>query len=221
MFVKGITFDPTMNRKHLYASANRKIKLLFGFAKVRLTDACGCIQMLADACASKGYRLTVIGYSNCMKPLTPYRQAQNLCGPASLKVLLAYYDRQHSEDDLAKMCKSTPEIGTTHAQLITGIKSLGAEVDARDKATIDDLRKYVEDDVPVIVGWWCEDEPHYSVVYEVGKSRIFMMDPQTESGIRIMPLEDFEKVWHDMEGGKEKVERWMLAITNWKAPRTS
>jgi len=151
-----------------------------------------------------------------MKPLIPFRQSPNMCGPASLKILLSYYDKHHTEDELAKLCESTPEIGTSHAQMIAGAKALGADVAAKDKGTLDDLRHHVENERPVIVGWWSDNEPHFSVVYEVGKTRIFMMDPQTESGIRIMPLEDFEKVWHDLENGKEPIERWMMAITNWK-----
>lgn len=139
-----------------------------------------------------------------------------MCGPASLKILLSYFNREHSESQLAKLCESTPEIGTTHAQMIAGAQALGADVIAKDRSTIDDLRHFVEDEKPVIVGWWSKNEPHHSVVYEVGKHKIFMMDPDTESGIRIMPIEEFESVWHDTEGGKEKVERWMMAITKFK-----
>lgn len=151
-----------------------------------------------------------------MKPLIPFRQSPNMCGPASLKILLSYFNRDHSESQLAKLCESTPEIGTTHAQMIAGAQALGADVTAKDHASIDDLRGFIEDEKPVVVGWWSKDEPHFSVVYEVGKHKIFMMDPDTESGIRIMPIEEFEAVWYDTEGGKERVDRWMMAITKFK-----
>ncbi len=149
-----------------------------------------------------------------MKPLIPFRQSPNMCGPASLKILLSYYEREHSEEQLAKLCETTPDIGTTHGQLVAGARALGADVFAKDHATISDIRTYIEDEKPVIVGWWSNDEPHYSVVYEVGKHKVFMMDPDTESGIRIMPIEEFEQVWHDTDGGPEHpVQRWMMAIT--------
>lgn len=154
-----------------------------------------------------------------MKPLIPFRQSPGLCGPASLKILLTYFDKHFGEDELAKLCKTTPDIGTTHAQMISGAEAVGAKVESKNEAALDDLRRYVEDDVPVIVGWWSKTEPHYSVVYEVGKTRIFMMDPDTESGIRIMPLEEFESIWHDTDGGPDHpVKRWMMAVTNWKPP---
>lgn len=139
-----------------------------------------------------------------------------MCGPASLKILFSYYNREHSEEQLAKLCETTPDIGTTHMQIIAGAQALGAEVLAKEHATMDDIRTCIEDEKPVIVGWWSpNDQPHYSVVYEVGKHKIFMMDPDTESGIRILPIEDFEKVWHDTDGGPaHPVERWMMVVKN-------
>ncbi|KAA0206361.1 hypothetical protein EDM68_02560 [Candidatus Uhrbacteria bacterium] len=152
-----------------------------------------------------------------MKPLIPFRQSPNMCGPASLKILLSYFDREHTEAQLAKLCETTPDIGTTHGQLVAGARALGAEAFAKDNATINDIRALIEEEKPVIVGWWSKDEPHYSVVYEVGKHKIFMMDPDTESGIRIMPIEKFEQVWHDTDGGPEHpVQRWMMAVTDFK-----
>jgi ABC-type bacteriocin/lantibiotic exporter with double-glycine peptidase domain len=136
-----------------------------------------------------------------------------MCGPASLKILLSYYEREHSEAQLAKLCETTPDFGTTHAQMMAGAQALGAEIFAKDQATINDIRGFVEEETPVIVGWWSDDESHYSVVYEVGKFKIFMMDPDTESGIHIMPIEEFESVWHDTEGvSKEPITHWMMAI---------
>ncbi|PIP60142.1 hypothetical protein COX00_04865 [Candidatus Uhrbacteria bacterium CG22_combo_CG10-13_8_21_14_all_47_17] len=154
-----------------------------------------------------------------MKPLIPFRQSPGLCGPASLKILLSYYDKHFPEDELAKLCEVTPEIHASHAQMASGAEAVKAKVESKSEGKLDDLRRYVEDDIPVIVGWWSNNQAHYSVVYEVGKTRVFMMDPDTESGIRIMPLEEFEAAWHDTDGGpKHPIKQWMMAITNWKPP---
>jgi predicted double-glycine peptidase len=71
----------------------------------------------------------------------------------------------------------------------------------------------VENDIPVLVGWTARDGDHYSVVYEVGKAKVYLMDPATPSGIRILPIEEFEAAWHD-HGGPDKaaVSRWMMTV---------
>lgn len=151
-----------------------------------------------------------------MKPLKPHRQKPGLCGPASLKILLSHYGKEFTEDDLAKICRATAEVGTDHAGLIDGLKSIGENPIVKENATIDDLRYYMERDTPVIVGWFSEyGEPdeHYSVVYEVTDEIISMMDPERDEGTVTMPIEDFEKVWYDSEGaGKQRIQHWMLAI---------
>ena len=151
-----------------------------------------------------------------MKPLTPFRQTPGFCGPASLKILLSHYGIEKSEQELANLCESTPENGTDHAGLVKAAKALGAVVSVKENATIDDLRTHVENDIPVIVGWWStfgREGDHFSVVYEVGKTKIYLMDPETSSGIRIMPIEDFEKNWHDFDGpDNHPVQRWMMTL---------
>ena len=149
-----------------------------------------------------------------MKPLTPFRQSPGLCGPASLKIVLSHYGVDKSELDLALLSDATPDKGTNHEGLVKAAKSLGAVVSTKENATMDDIRIHVENDIPVIVGWWSGTEDHFSVVYEVGKAKIYMMDPEAQSGIRILPIEDFEKLWHDLDGDdNHPVQRWMMTIS--------
>lgn len=150
-----------------------------------------------------------------MKPLFPVRQTPGLCGPATLKILLQHLDKEYSEDDLAKLCKVTPDTATSHDKIIDGAKAIGGVVETKTGASINDLREYIENEIPVMVGWKDAKGDHYGVIYEIGKLKVFMMDPETESGIRILPIEEFETLWHDTHAGA-KTERWMMAVTNFK-----
>jgi ABC-type bacteriocin/lantibiotic exporter with double-glycine peptidase domain len=150
-----------------------------------------------------------------MKPLFPVRQTPGLCGPATLKIMLQHHDKEYSEDELAKLCEVTPDTATSHEKLIQGAKTVGGLVDTKTGATLEDLRGYIESEIPVMVGWHDDRGDHYGVVYEIGKLKVFMMDPETESGIRIIPIPDFLNAWHDMHAGT-RTEHWMMAITNFK-----
>lgn len=144
--------------------------------------------------------------------MTPVRMLPGLCGPAALKVVLTHYKKDYTHDEIAKLCEVTPDEHATHAKMISGAESAGLKSTAKDNATIDDIRNFVDEDIPVVVGWQLDGKDHYSVVYDVGKMKIFMMDPATESGIRILPIEGFEAVWSD-KGGENgtPVTRWMMA----------
>ncbi|MBI4138842.1 C39 family peptidase [Candidatus Uhrbacteria bacterium] len=145
--------------------------------------------------------------------LNPFRQSPGYCGPASLKILLEYYGKSFSEDELARICGSTQEKGTDHAELVAALETLGEKPVAKERATIEDVRSYIRKGTPVIVGWWSTDEDHYSVVYDMRDETISLMDPEVEGGSVVMPITDFEKVWHDFDGAQNiRVERWMLAI---------
>lgn len=145
--------------------------------------------------------------------MTPVRMLPGLCGPAALKVVLTHYKKEYSHDEIAKLCEVTPDEHASHAKMISGAEAAGLKTADFDNATIEDIRRFVEDDVPVIVGWMLDGKDHYSVVYDVGKLKIFMMDPATESGIRILTIEAFELFWKDKggESGAPTVH-WMMAV---------
>ena len=151
-----------------------------------------------------------------MKPPMHHRQKPGLCGPSSLKILLSHYGKEFTEDELAKICNATTEEGTDHVGLISGLKEIGEHPIAKERTTIDDLRYYVERETPVIVGWYSEyGEPdfHYSVVYDVTEEEISMVDPERDEKTVTMSIEDFEKVWYDLEDPENtRIDHWMLAV---------
>jgi len=154
-----------------------------------------------------------------MIELNPFLQSESMCGPASLKILLSHYGKDFSEDELALLCDSTLEKGTSHAGLTKAVGQLGLKYSEKADASLKDIEERVNDNSPVIIGWWSKDENHYSVVYGLDNENIYLMDPEIEGGKRVMSKKDFLDAWHDFDSATEtEVSHWMLVITQPFAP---
>jgi ABC-type bacteriocin/lantibiotic exporter with double-glycine peptidase domain len=160
--------------------------------------------------------------------MRPFRQTAGLCGPASLKIACSFFGREYGEAYLAKLSGGTPELGTDHDGLIAAAKALGATVEAGAHGSLRLLQRLVSvRRLPVIVGWFSpstprktrfdpekdEVEDHFSVVYHVTDTHVYLMDPETASGRKKMTVGRFLKLWWDTDGpDDERVERWYMAI---------
>lgn len=145
--------------------------------------------------------------------LTPFRQTPGLCGPASLKILLAHYGHALSEQELSALCGATVEHGTDHAGLVKAVETLGKRANVKTNASIEDLCASIASGDPVLVGWFSGDGDHYSVVFDVDREFVHLMDPELEHGVRRILISDFEKVWYDFDTPEHvKVERWMMTV---------
>jgi hypothetical protein len=155
-------------------------------------------------------------------PMQPFRQRAAYCGPASLKMVLGYLGREFSESRLARMCGTTKKVGTPHLGLIKGAKAAGASAFEKKDGTFDELRYFVHTErLPAIIGWVSPEDPskvtvddeHYSVVFKVTDTHIFIMDPEIEWGRRQVRIKDFEKWWWDTEEGTgAQVARWYMIL---------
>ncbi len=148
--------------------------------------------------------------------LKPFRQTPGLCGPASLKIALSAFGIDKTEEELARHARASQDRGTDHAGLAEAARIIGVLAHERSNASMDDVRVFLLQGIPVIVGFWDEGETgddHYAVAFDVDEEHIFLMDPQRDGGIRVMPIEDFESVWFDLDGPENvRVERWMMGI---------
>lgn len=151
-----------------------------------------------------------------MTPLIPikhFRQTPALCGPASLKMLFDYYGKFFSESELTDLCSATLERGTDHEGMLSAIRRIGEEPIDKENATFDDIRNYIDKGIPVIVGWWSDDDDHYSVVCDMDEESITIMDPELDDGLRKFTLSEFDEIWHDFDGPENrKVNHWMLVV---------
>lgn len=160
--------------------------------------------------------------------LTPFIQSHFMCGPASLKILLSYFGKNYTEKKLAKMSGASTEIGTLHQGLIDAAAQTGAKVIAKDKGTLNELKKYIlKEKLPVLVGWFdthvnptCpEPTDHFSVVYHISDHYIYLLDPATHTGYRKMSLTKFLKFWYDFDVDEtKKIHRWYMVIKSFSPP---
>jgi len=157
------------------------------------------------------------------------RQSTNwTCGVVALQSILRYYgpDLEIREDNLVKELKAGPEHGTQYPEIIRYAKEKGFSVQEKQGLTVEDLKKEIDGDNPVLVCYqaWGETETenfdytndwedgHYSVVVGYDNERLFFMDPSTLGCYAYIPYADFEKRWHDCDGkdGSIKLVHWGL-----------
>ena len=125
--------------------------------------------------------------------------------------------------------------------LAQGAAKTGAHVFMKSEGAINELRRFLEQGYPILIGWWSlepgythfdpkwnltermeGDCGHYSVVYHISKEYVWLMDPQqfkhwegetVYGGFRRMRIKDFLKVWYDTDTDDyRKVERWYMVV---------
>ena len=162
-----------------------------------------------------------------MLKVKPFQETLNagMCGPASLKIVLAYYGTEKSEKELAKLCETKQDLGTDDQAIKKAAESLGFKVKIKNKASFRDVESWLNKNVPVIVNWFTrgrtdytdEDvsDGHYSVVSGLDNEHIYLQDPET-GRMRKIEKEDFMTVWFDFTGKyinpKELIIRQIIAI---------
>ncbi len=149
----------------------------------------------------------------------------DMCGPASLKIILDYYGIEKSEKELAELTDLIPGIGIDDASIVNAAESLGFKTLIKNESTFEDIKEWLKKDVPVIVDWFTKGrndysdsevaDGHYSVVSGLDDEYIYLQDPEI-GGERKIKKEDFMKVWFDFPGKvidrDELIIRQIIAI---------
>lgn len=149
----------------------------------------------------------------------------DMCGPASLKIVLEYFGTTKSEEELAGLCKVKKELGTDDKSIKKVAEKLGLKVKIKNNSSYKDIEKWLKKDVPVMVDWftkgraYCGDsstaDGHYSVVMGLDDEFIYLQDPEL-GAMRKIKREDFMRVWFDFKGDflktNELIIRQIIAI---------
>ena len=133
----------------------------------------------------------------------------DMCGPASLKIILEYYGVNKSEDELAKLAGHKKGLGIDDKGIKRVAEKLGFKVKIKNNSSFKDIESWLSKGVPVIVGWftkgraYCGDsstaDGHYSVVMGLDDEFIYLQDPELGS-IRKIERNSFMRVWFDFKG---------------------
>lgn len=150
------------------------------------------------------------------------QEQSGLCGPAALRMVLAYFGVQKTEQQLVKLSHCNPKKGVDGKGLVTAAKALGFKGSVKNNSSIADLRQYVlKKKIPVIVDWFSwfgfDVDGHYSVVVHIDKTHIYLRDPELKK-IRKISLQTFRRAWFDFPGDfmtskKELILRRMIVIS--------
>lgn len=157
----------------------------------------------------------------------PFQETLNagMCGPASLKIILAYYGIDKTEKELYKLCGTKRNLGTDDMGLRKAAEHLGFKVKIKNSSSFKDIERWLDKGVPVIVNWFTRGrkdysesdvaDGHYSVVAGIDNKSIYLQDPETGS-MRKLDKDDFMTVWFDFAGRyikpNELIIRQIIAI---------
>ena len=99
-----------------------------------------------------------------MLKIKPFQETLNagMCGPASLKIVLDYYDIEKSEKELAKLCRHNKNMGVDDEKIKRVAGSLGFKVKIKNSSNFKDIENWLDKKVPVIVNWFTKGRQEYS-----------------------------------------------------------
>lgn len=152
-------------------------------------------------------------------PVKPFREKPGMCGPASLKMVLDYYGTEKSEKELALLCDTSKELGTSAEKIKTAAESLGFTAEIKNNSTFEDIQKWLGKKVPPIVDWFTRGgdnytdsdiaDGHYSVVVGLNEKYIYLQDPEIDR-LRKIKKDDFMIVWFDFSGKYIKPQKLII-----------
>lgn len=132
-------------------------------------------------------------------PVPHFRQSPGLCGASALQAVLAYWGHKHTEEELADLSHTDPDNGVEAPGILEAARAVGFNGFYHDDAELDDLQRYLDLGLPVIVNWWSTDEGHFSVVVGIDDKYVYMVDPEKDAPYSRMLLDDFSRNWFDFK----------------------
>lgn len=133
----------------------------------------------------------------------------DMCGPASLKIVLGSCGVDKTEKELAKMGGWRKGLGVDDKGIKKSAEKLGFKVIIKNNSSFKDIEKWLAVGVPIIVDWFSRgrnDYPesetadgHYSVTIGLDDKFIYLQDPEIGK-MRKIKREDFMRVWFDFKG---------------------
>ena len=161
--------------------------------------------------------------------LKPFQETLHgdMCGPASLKIVLDYYAFDKTEKELAKIAGWKKGLGIDDKGIKKAAERLGFKVVIRNNSSFKDIQKWLDREVPVIVNWFSRGrndysesemaDGHYSVAVGLDDKFIYLQDPEIGK-LRKIKRGDFMRVWFDFKNEyvkpKELIVRQIIAIHN-------
>jgi len=155
------------------------------------------------------------------------------CGASSLQAVLRYWGVCIEERELIDQLETSKDQGTAPEKIVQVAISYGLEASLHEQTTIDDLKKYIETRIPVIIiaqawngyekeGTWvtvCPErweevwgDGHYMVVIGVDSRNVYFEDPTLLGTRGAIPIDEFLSRWHFSREGEIPGEQVRIYI---------
>lgn len=159
-----------------------------------------------------GNTLDGVPLASLQKTLPDVRQDDDYdCGAAAAMAVGRYYNRGPVTLQEWRQMVGSDETGTRPEDLVKALQAEGLHTDARGGMTLDDLRRFTDRMVPVIVPVKDPDgEGHWLTVLGVGED-VVAHDPLR--GLVSLEPDDFMVRWHDDDSDGDRFVRYGIAVT--------
>jgi len=139
------------------------------------------------------------------------------CGVGAVQAVMTYYGQWGYQDTYAKELGTSEDQGTHPARMTEFFNKRGLRAELREGLTVAELRRFVDQGVPVIVDFqaWGKpgtdyrqawEEGHYCVVVGYDRRGFYLEDPSLLGTLGFLEYADFERRWRDyeIEDGKRR-----------------
>lgn len=155
------------------------------------------------------------------------------CGASSLQAVLRYWGVCIEERELMDLLETSKDRGTTPEKIVNVAISYGLEASLQEQTTIEDLKRSIENRIPVIIiaqawngyendGIWVKIRPerweevwgdgHYMVVIGVDCRNVYFEDPALLGTRGVIPIDEFLSRWHFSREGETPDEQMRIYI---------
>lgn len=147
------------------------------------------------------------------------------CGPGAVQSVMAYYGKDFRESQLIDSLKTDKTDGTLVRDIVKFFNSQGLTTDVKEHMTKNELFKYIDNEIPVIVliqAWGKEadfndhyrnswNDGHFAVVIGYTDKDILFSDPAIFN-TGYIPEAEFMERWHDYDEGVTKTYQLGIAV---------
>ena len=126
-------------------------------------------------------------------------------------MIFEYFGKMKTQEELSARLCAGPEVWVANEDLEKIAKEEGFHTKSMTGATIENLKKFIDTDIPVIFNYIDPDnqEGHFAVVVDYSDEYLVLNDPWYGKDFPL-PLEYIQNNWRSFEGDRPQ---WLLAIS--------
>jgi ABC-type bacteriocin/lantibiotic exporter with double-glycine peptidase domain len=150
--------------------------------------------------------------------VSPYQQkTQWTCSAACFKAVLEHYGIPIEEEAAVQLIGARPGRGAEVTEIAEAARQYGLDAFEYSFDSLKQAKILLDQQIPIICdvqSWNHPGKGHYVVLVSMDQVQAHLMDPNTPSNQRTIPLTEMESRWwdHKMEPPHEVVHKWGIVI---------